>query len=219
MEKKDQINFDLEFLEKNTKEKPKEQPKHEDPNWVYHKDDSEGKDTAKNPTSSSDGMSDNAKKWAWGIGIFLVFIIIGAFSGDSGNTSSSSSSTYTPTSSVGTVTKNGYTCSQYDNSQADSLDPDLNNMTIRTIDTDQAALDQRSVALDAEKARVTSEGETVTNTSEQYEIDAYNSDIDSYNAKLHQYQRDASALSDRIDAYNISEQPHNNYLAQHCTKD
>jgi hypothetical protein len=207
MSNKDKINFDTDFLDQVSKEKPKEKPKSDgskDPNWVFRN----GNNKGKNPLPAK--KEHPLKVWAWGIGIVVVLGLIGAFSG--GSSTSSTSSSGTTYVSPNTIDKNGYTCSSYDSQQADSLDPDPNNTTVRAIDTDEAALNQRSVAIDQESNRIDAEQSYADQAT-------YNVDVAAYNASLQQYKADAATLSNRISAYNTSEAAHNNYLASHCTKD
>lgn len=202
MNNKDKVDFDLDFLDQNTKEKPKSK----DPDWVFH-----GSNNAKNPPFAKKEIPWlSAKAWLWTIGIVVVLAIFGALS-DSGSSStpSSSGSTYVSPSAI---TKDGYTCSKNDSDQADSLDPDINNTIIRAIDADSAALDQRSTAMNQERDRIDSE-------KDYADQDTYNADVASYNASITQYKSDIVALNARIHAYNASEVARNSYLSQHCTKD
>jgi hypothetical protein len=221
---KKKFNIDLDFLDEDTKEKPKTPPKtkeadsgskpHDpkDHNWTYYKGGSNS--GAKNPPKtvkpSSSGMSDTAKKWAWGIGIVVVIAILSSLGGGS-STSTNSTVTTANTNSNGQVQNDGYMCSSSDDAEAHSLDPDADNSTINGINADQAALDRRSAARRIESSRIDAEKDTVDDAT-------YNADVDAYNASLEQYKLDLAALNTRIDAYNVSEQAHNNYLAQNCTK-
>jgi len=210
MDKKDNINFDLDFLERNSKEKPKEQPKSKDPNWVYYNDNSGANGSLKSSDNYSGGMSNSAKKWAWGIGIVVVIAIVAVISGDSSTTPSTN--TTVGTTSNGQVQNGGYKCSSSADAEARNLDPDVDNATINGIRADSIVLDRRSSTISAESARIDAEKDTA-------DIDTYNADVDTYNTLLDKLKLDRTALNTRIDAYNASEQVYNNYLAQNCTKD
>lgn len=201
MEHKDKIDFDLNFLDKNTKEKPKQQSKSKDPNWVYHKDGP----GAKNPNApSSDGMSDNAKKWAWGIGLVLLFIVIGAFSDDSSTSSSTNS---------GMVQNGDFMCSSYNSTAADNLGPTASERS--SIDSTSSSLDYRGDALASEKDDIESE---YVDEYDQDSIDEHNERIDDLNYRLQRYRNDLDAYEDARLAYNTKIQAYNDYLTAHCTR-
>ena len=205
MENKDKINFDTDFLEKNTKEKPKETPKSKDPNWVFH----DGKSNkGKYPTPDSGGMSDNAKKWAWGIGIVVVISILSSLGGDSTNMPSPSVNT----NNNGGVRVGQYMCSSYAASQADNMTPPSYEKS--SLGTQSSELDSRSTTLDSEKNQI--ENEYVDNT-DQYSLDTHNSKVDDYNSELQQYKNDVHAYDSDLASYNAKVDVYNSYLKNNCT--
>ena len=211
MSNKDKINFDTDFLDQIAKEKPKETPKSaggKDPNWVFHNG-----NKGKSPTPDAGGMSDSAKKWAWGIGIVLLFIVIGAFSDDSSSTSSTSNGTYQPSTSAsdGSVRVGQYWCSSYAASHADSIEPSNSEKTSLSIQ--KTRVENAGETLTAEKTAL--ENEYVDETS-QYAIDAHNARIDSYNSRYQAYSDDYDDYERRLPIYNQKVQTYNNYLASNC---
>ncbi len=201
MENKEKIDFDLNFLDENTKEKPKQPPKQKsgnskDPNWVYHKDAPKGK----TPDLGSSGMSDSAKKWAWGIGVVLLFIVIGAFSDDSGT--SSTSSTPTNTASLDHTFTSGsgqtFSCSDYNYDKA---------IAMRPTDTESTALDNRVSASETSRSAIEN---MYVDEYDQDSLDTYNAAVDNFNYRNNRLKSDLAAFDAKVDAYN-------NYLDAHCT--
>ena len=205
MENKDKINFDTDFLEKNTKEKPRETPKSKDPNWVFH----DGKSNkGKTPTPDTGGMSDSAKKWAWGIGIVAVISILSSLGGDSTSTPPPSMNT----NNNGKVRVGQYTCSSYAASQADNMTPPSYEKS--ALNTKGSELDSRSTTFDSEKSQI--ENEYVDNT-DQYSLDTHNSKVDDYNSQLQQYRNDLQTYNSDLAAYNAKVDAYNSYLKNNCT--
>lgn len=211
MENKDKIDFDLNFLDENTKEKPKHPPKgkggdssSKDPNWVYHKDGTSAKGTT---PESSGGMSDTAKKWAWGIGIVIVISILSSL-GDTGNSTSS-----TQNGSSDMVRNGDYMCSSYNSQQADNLGP---------TSSEKSSLDYLSTTLDSRSDSITNEKNEVENEYvdeyDQSSIDAHNERVDNVNYKLRQYRNDVSSYETQRTSYNSKIEAYNSYLIAHCTK-
>jgi hypothetical protein len=213
MENKDKINFDLDFLDKNTKEKPKHNPNtSKDPNWVFH--DGNKSNTRKAPVPASGGMSDTAKKWAWGIGIFIVLAIIGSLSdSSSSSTPSTSSNTYQPTTSAsdGSVRVGQYWCSSYAASHADSIEPSATEKN--ALDIQATRVKNAGDARKVEKASI--ENEYVDET-DQYAIDEHNARIDSYNNRYQTYSDDYDDYERKLAAYNQKVDTYNNYLTSNC---
>ena len=199
MEDKDKVNFDLDFLDKNAKEKPKDKPNSsKEPDWVsYDEKNKPDNDYEKGPS----------KSWMWVLGVIGFFILIGIFSGDSSSTSTSSS---TPD---GLVRVGQYMCSQYNANQADLLKPSDSETSIQLA---SSSLDQR----DAELTRMRNEIDSsyVSEYSSQYEINQYNTQVDDYNSKLAKYKSDINSYNTRMDNYNGQVDKYNNYLKTHCTK-
>lgn len=205
---KNKINFDLDFLEKNTKEKPKESPKSKDPNWVFHKDQpKEGMKSFKLDKKYS------KKTWLWGLAI-VAFIIILASSSDSGSSSSSSSATKSSYSSTnsGMVQVGNYMCSSYAASQADSMEPSA--YTKNQIEAESDRVDAMTSARKSEKADLDS---TYVDETDQYAIDSYNERVDAYNAGYQAYSDAYDAWEIKKNAYNAQVDSYNNYLRSHCT--
>jgi hypothetical protein len=201
MEDKDKINFDLNFLDENTKEKPKQTPKQKsgdskDPNWVYHKD------TPKEKTLNSDsgGMSDSVISWAWVIGIALLFIVIGSFSDDSGTSSTSSTPTNTASSGHTFTSGSGQTfsCSDYNYDKA---------IAMRPTDAESTALDNRVSASETSRAAIE---DMYVDEYDQDSLDTYNAAVDNFNYRNNRLKSDLAAFDAKVDAYN-------NYLDAHCT--
>jgi len=190
MKNNEKIDFDLNFLDKDFKEKPKTSPK-----------------TQNTTTPSSGGLSDSAKKWAWGIGIFLVIIIIGAFSDDS-----STSSTSSTTTNNGMVQVGQYMCSSYYANRADELAP--SSITKTSLTTQASDLDSMNTNLENEKSEV--ENEYVDET-DQYSIDQHNEKVDTYNYHLQQYKNKYDSYDSSFNSYNTSVDTYNNFLKSNCT--
>lgn len=205
---KDKINFDLEFLEKNTKEKPKEQPKSKDPNWVFHKDQpKEGMKSFKLDKKHS------KKTWLWGLGVVVVIIILASSSGDSGSSSTSGSTTksYSNTDS-GMVQVGNYMCSSYAAGQADNLEP--SSFTKSQIEAEYDRVEAMGNARESEKADLDS---TYVDDTDQYEIDSYNQRVRAYNAGYQTYSDAYDSWEVKKNAYNAQVDTYNNYLRTHCT--
>ena len=211
MDKKDKINFDLDFLEKNTKEKPKELPKSKDPNWVYHKDNSGTKGSPKPPVASSSRMSDTAKKWAWGIGIVVAIVIFSSLGGNS-STPTNSMTTEADTNSNRQVQVGNYMCSSYAASQADSMAP--SSVTEASLTAEENQVNAMSNARKAEKQRLDS---VYVDQTDQTAIDSYNAQVDAYNASYQPYSDAYDAWEVKKSAYNATVDAYNNYLKQNCT--
>ena len=208
-EPKDHLNIDLEFLDKKEpiRVAPKaETPKGKEPNWRYYDPDK---------ANASSG-----KKYNWkniliigGVILFFGWII---FSDDSSN--SSSTNTYTPQAQTSNYNSNDnvirgdYSCSSYEASRADALDPSESEATITIA---QNSIEQRSRRLENLKDEIDSS--YVSEYSSQWEIDDYNQKVDEYNGLLPGFKRDAESLSSRIDRYNAQVEARNNYLRQNCT--
>ena len=199
MGKKDKINFDLDFLDSNAKEKPKHNTNDsKDPNWVFYNDKSK---------SESDYKEGPSKNWLWVFGVIGFLILIGIFSGDSSTTSTPNSS-----SSAGKVQVGHYMCDSYYANQADNLAP--NSYVASSLSSDSDQLDATSASLDRERSQI--ENEYVDEYS-QYSIDQHNERIDEYNAKLQRYKRDLATYNANLSSYNTKVDTYNNYLQANCT--
>lgn len=219
MENKDKINFDLNFLDKNIKEKPQqEQSTSGGPNWGYPND-GHNVESSK-ATASPGGLSDTAKKWAWGIGITLILIIASASSGDSN--SSSSAPSVNNNTSQGAHSTDDYTfktgsgqtfrCSNYTYGRAMALRP--NATTQSQISSDSAAIDTRASNLALENTRV---GNMYVDENDQYSIDTYNEAVNSYNLKSSSLKNAIAGWNARNTAFNAEIDTYNNYLDANCT--
>ena len=216
MENKDKINFDLDFLDKNAKEKPKDKPKSKDPNWVFHKDNPDAK-AYKAPSSFNPyGLSDTQKKWAWGLGIVLVLIIVGALSGSGNSTSTPSAPSTTSSSNSNLIGASGqtYSCTDDNYNQATALEPDP--ATVASLNTESAELDSRQTALNTESAQVDA---MYVDQSDQTSLDTYNAAVNGYNAKLNQLKADDASWNQRNTALNTQIDTYNNFLNANCTPD
>jgi len=197
MENKDKVDFDLDFLDKNAKEKPKQKPNSsKEPDWVFY-------DDKKKP--DSDYKKGPSKAWMWVLGVIGFFIIIGIFSGDNNSTSTSNSTN-------GLVQVGQYMCSTYYADQADNMAPPSYQKS--SLDSTSSELDSRGTALDSEKAQI--ENEYVDETN-QYSINTHNAKVDDYNYRLQQYKNDLSSYNSSVNAYNAKIDAYNNYLRTNCT--
>lgn len=219
MENKDKINFDLNFLDKNFKEKP--QQKHSTsggPNWGYPNDGHNVEDSK--VTVSPGGLSDAAKKWAWGIGITLILIVVGSSSGGSNNspsTPSVSNNTSQDTHSPDDYTfKTGsgqtFRCSSYSYGRAMSLRPDATTQS--QINSDSAAIDTRTNNLALENTRIKN---MYVDENDQYSIDTYNEAVSNYNFKSSSLKNVIANWNARNTAFNVKIDTYNNYLDANCT--
>jgi len=188
------IDFDLDFLDKNAKEKPKQKPNSsKDPNWVFYDD--------KNK-SDNDYNRGPSKTWMWVLGVIGLFVVIGIFSGDSNNTPANN----------GLVQVGQYMCSSYYANQADSMAPPSYQKS--SLDSTSSELDSRGNALDTEKSQIENE---YVDESSQYSINTYNAKVDDYNNRLQRYKNDLSSYNSNIATYNAKVDAYNNYLIKNCT--
>ena len=208
MVKKDKIDFDLNFLDENTKEKPKHPPRvagadfsSKDPNRDYYKD---GKG---NKPELSGGMSDSVKKWLWGIGIVVAISIISSL----GNTGSSTSSTSNNSNDM--VRNGNYMCSSYNSQQADNLGPTSSEKS--SLDSLASSIELKESILLSEKTDIESE---YVNDYDQNSIDIHNQKIDNFNYKLQKYRSDLKSYESQRQTYNAKIEAYNSYLITHCTK-
>ena len=191
------IDFDLDFLDKDVKDKPKKNTNtSKEPNWVFYKGD---KGTNKN--SASDYSKGPSKKWLWILVVIGFFVITGIFSGNS-NTSTNN----------GLVQVGQYMCSDYNASQADNMKPPSNQKSL--LDNASSEIDSRSTSLDTEKFQI--ENEYVDDT-DQSSIDAHNAKVDDYNSRLQQYKNDLSSYNSDVATYNAKIDAYNNFLKNNCT--
>ncbi len=192
------IDFDLDFLDKNVKEKPKQKPNFsKDPNRVFYDD--------KNKPYNDYGKGPS-KTWMWVLGVIVLSVVVGIFLGDSNNTSTTS-----PTNN-GLVQVGQYMCSTYYADQADNMAPSSYQKS--SLDSTSSKLDSRGTALDSEKFQIKNEYVDETN---QYNIDAYNAKVDDYNYRFQQYENDLSSYNSSVNAYNTKIDAYNNYLRTNCT--
>ena len=162
MDNKDKVDFDLDFLDKNVKEKPKQKPNSsKDPNWVFYEG---NKGTNKNP--ASDYSKGPSKNWLWVLGVIGFFIIVGLFSGDSNSTSTTSST------NNGLVQVGQYMCSTYYADQADNMAP--SSVTKAELDSETDRIDAITNARIAEKKYLDT---TYVDETDQWAIDNYNSRV------------------------------------------
>lgn len=206
-EKKEHLNIDLEFLDR---EAPKEPLPSTDA----------GSSSVARPTTIpvSTGYKHNWRNIII-IGGIVLFIIWAIASSDDSSTNSTSSGSYVPStqtsnynSNDSTVIRGDYRCSSYEASRVDALAPTESEATFTSA---QNALDQRSNYLENLKSEI--DNSYVNEYSAQWEVDDYNQKVDEYNGLLPAFKRDATNLSSRIDQYNAQVEARNNYLARNCT--
>ncbi len=173
MQDKEKINFDLDFLDNNTKEKPKQSPKLKGGNSML-KDD---------PKPDTEAKGSN---WGWiiGIGVVVILVIIGLASDDSSNPSTSSDHNFT------TSDGNTYRCSDSKYNYALALKP---------TDAESNILDNRISANKAERSRLDS---MYVDEYDQYSIDNYNEAVDAFNYSNNKLKVDAKAFDDKVEYYN-----------------
>jgi len=207
-DKKDHLNIDLEFLDK-------EAPKEPSPAT-----DAGSSSAAARPATVpvSTGYKHNWRNILI-IGGIVLFIIWAIASSDDSSTNSTSSGSYVPSTQTSnynsdddTVIRGDYRCSSYEASRVDALAPTESEATLTSA---QNALEQRSNRLENLKSEI--DNSYVNEYSSQWEIDDYNQKVDEYNSLLPAYKRDATALDSRIDRFNTQVAAHNNYLIQNCT--
>lgn len=205
-DKKDHLNIDLEFLDK--KEASRES---------MPATDESSPSAPRSAAPVSTGYKHNWRNIAIIGGIVLVIIWAIASSDDS-STNSTSSGSYVPSTQTSnynnndTVIRGDYSCSSYEASRADALDPSESEATLTIA---QNSIEQRSRRLENLKDEIDSS--YVSEYSSQWEIDDYNQKVDEYNSLLPGFKRDAESLSSRIDRYNAQVEARNNYLRQNCT--
>lgn len=197
MSNKDKINFDLDFLDKNVKEKPKKDSSSKDPNWVFH----DGKSNQEKKYTKKESP---AKVWMWGIGVVGVIVLIGIFSGDNSNNTSNSTN--------GSVQIGQYMCSSYAATQADNMAP---NTLIKS------QLESESSRIDAETQRRSLEENYLNNayvdTTDQYAVDSYNTRLEAFKNGYQAYSDRYDAYEQREASYNQTVDAYNNYLINNCT--
>ncbi len=204
MEKKDKINLNLNFLEKDTLEvssnKPVHQKKSEEIKSKQHK--------------LSKPMSDGAKKWLTGIVIVVAIALFGAFSDDSSPTTPTSNSTVTASQSDDGLIQTGqYRCSQYHHNRAGELKPSATEST--NLDSKTSQLASESNRMDSEKSQLENE---YVDEYDQWSIDQHNENIDDYNSRLQSYRYRAQTHEASIDSHNARVEIYNNYLVANCTR-
>lgn len=210
MENKDKINFDLNFLDKNIKEKPQQkQSTSGGPNWGYPNDGHNVEGSR--ATTSPGGLSDAAKKWAWGIGIVVVISTISSFSGNSSSTPTPST-VQSATDSSGQVQVGHYMCSSYAASYAGSIQP--NSTTLTELNAESDRIDAMGIARKSVKADLDS---TYVDQTDQYAIDSYNERVNTYNASYQTYSNAYDSYEAKKTAYNNQVDTYNNYLENNCT--
>lgn len=204
MEKKDKINFDLDFLEKGSVDAGSKKPVSE---------------KKSEPIFSEPSLPmKRESKWLIGFAIVVVIVLIGIASDESG-TSSPSTTTNTPSTVTasdyddGLIATGQYRCSQYHHNRAGELEPAT---------SEGATLDAKTQALSAESDRMDSEKYDLENEYvdeyDQWSIDQHNERIDDYNASLQGYQTRTRMHQANIDSYNARVETYNNYLTANCTR-
>ena len=186
----DKLNFDTDFLGKNTTSKTK------------------GGGSSPNPFKPT-----KWKPWLIG-GVIVLGVIIMVVAGDSSSTSTPSptyGSTY-PSNSADDVTVGLYRCSSSNARRADELEPDTPEETIKT---ESNALDRRIAALEAWGNRIEN---MYVDEYDQYSIDNYNNQIDSYNSTKNQLNFDISIYEAKLPRYNSQVDIYNSFLENNCTK-
>lgn len=203
MDKKEKINLDLGFLEKDTPEA--------NPNKHVYQNKTE--ETKRDPYKLFKSISDSGKKWIIGIAIVGAIVLFGVFSEDSTSTTPTSNSTVTSSQDDDLIQTGQYRCSKYHHSRAGELEPSA---------TDDATLDSKTAQLDSESDRMDSEKYQIENEYvdeyDQWSIDQHNERIDDYNSRLQSYRNRAQSHEADIDNYNTQVETYNNYLEANCTR-
>lgn len=202
----------------------------DNPNFVLLSDDESDRVLDHNVTASpSNSLRNNFNfglffKKYWFLLLIGWIIIANVFnkgssqssSSTSGYTRASSTSSYNPSAKTSSnyVKEGDYYCSQYQQSQINTLRPSVYEES--SIKLQQQAMQERSNEIDSFQAEINAMN--VTEYSSQELIDEYNSKIRDHNAKLVSYKADVSVLSDRIDRFNTAVNEYNNYLITNCHK-
>jgi len=203
MEKKDKINFDLDFLEKDSVDAESK------------KSVSEKKSESIFPESTLSMKSEN--KWLIGFAIVVALVLIGVASEES--STSSPSTTNTPSSVTvsdyddGLIATGQYRCSQYHHNRAGELEPAASVGS--TLDAKTKSLSAEINRMDSEKYDLENE---YVDEYDQWSIDQHNERIDDYNSSLQSYQTRTRMHQANIDSYNARVEAHNNYLIANCTR-
>lgn len=212
------IKVDLDFLDKNTKEKPRPTPTPtqktsdpKDPNWVPYNGNQSS--TPKKP------MSRSVKGWLWFIGAIVLLVVISSFSGNDDTTPTPTPTTYSnSTTNSGNQAVSGangqtYMCSDSDYDQAVAMKPSSTESS--ELDNESSSIDSRTAALQTEKDNMDSMN--VTDNSDQSSIDEFNADVDDYNSKNAQLKIDIANYNQELASFNAKVDAYNNYLDAHCT--
>ncbi len=188
MSKNEQLIFDLNSLDENSKE-------FEASRKTFSKLIKDKK------LSRSQSSSESSNKFSIGVIIVFIIVIIIYFSGGS----ESSQGKYT--TQVG-----NYMCSSTDANTAEKMEPSENESI--SIDGESNRLLEISDQIDSLEEKI--DNSTVNEYSSQFSINIYNRDIENYNKMLEQYETDLSRLDSRVEAYNRKVESYNKYLESNC---
>ncbi len=204
MDKKEKINFDLDFLGKGAPEA----------NQNDHAQQEAKTEKVYTPKPSRP-MSDNTKKWLTGIVIVGGLIIWGAFTdGSDTSTPSTTNSTVTASQDDNDLIQTGqYKCARYHHDKAGELEPATSEGII--LDTKTTQLTDEGDRLDIEAYEI--ENEYVDEYS-QRSINQHDERIDDYNIRLKGYQTRVRIHKSDIDNYNSKVSIYNKYLIANCTR-